>query len=131
MDEDKPVFSIGNSQVEYKTQKRKKNQVNKTADKIDNTFHQCSPKEVLASSSPSGSNMFNIQLSYKINQALDPELWDSEFCAISLYESMEHLVSNIKNIKESHQRIGKYIKAKSVNTNPNDVKDLNSIGKEI
>lgn len=75
--------------------------------------------------------MFNIQLNYNINQALDPESWDSEFRAVSLHEFMEHLASNIKNIKESLQRMGKYIKAKSVNANPNNIKDLDSIGKEI
>jgi len=53
--------------------------------------------------------MFDIQLSYDVDQALDPEEWDSNFYAISLYGAMEHLVSNIKNTKDSLQRIGKYI----------------------
>ena len=44
---------------------------------------------------------------------------------------MEHLVSDIKNIKEFLWRMGKYIKGKSVNANPNDVKDLDGVGKEI
>ena len=41
------------------------------------------------------------------------------------------MVSNIKNIKEFLQRIDKYIKAKSVNADLNNIKDLDSIGKEI
>jgi len=53
--------------------------------------------------------MFDIQLSYDVDQALDPEEWDSNFYAISLYGAMKHLVSNIKNTKDSLQRIGKYI----------------------
>ena len=75
--------------------------------------------------------MFNIQLNYNINQALDSKSWDDEFHAVSLHRSIEHLVSNIKNIKEFLQRIGKYIKAKSVNADLNNIKDLDSIGKEI
>jgi len=81
MNENKPVFSVGNSRVDI--------------------FHQCGSNEVLVSSSPSGSNIFNIQLNYDINQALDPESWDSEFHAVSLHESMEYLASDVKNIKES------------------------------
>ena len=63
----------------------------------------------------SGNNMFNIQLNYDINQALDPESWDGEFCAISLYGFMEHLVSDIKNIKDSLHMMYKYIMDKSIN----------------
>ena len=44
---------------------------------------------------------------------------------------MEHLVSNIKNIKESLQQIGSYIKTKSVSTNSNNIKDLEGVGKEL
>ena len=75
--------------------------------------------------------MFNIQLNHDINQALDPGSWDSEFHAVSLYGPMEHLASNVKNIKESLQWMGSYIKAKSVSTNPNNVKDLEGISKEL
>jgi len=44
---------------------------------------------------------------------------------------MEHLVSNVKNIKESLCRIGNYIKDKSVNNNPNNIKDPDSMGKVV
>ena len=71
--------------------------------------------EDLVLNQPSGNNMFNIQLNYDINQALDPESWDSEFCTISLYGFMEHLVSDIKNIKDSLHRMCKYIMNKSIN----------------
>ena len=75
--------------------------------------------------------MFNIQLNYNVNQALDPKSWNSKFCVVSLYRSIEHLAFDIKNIKEFLCRIGNYIKDKPVNTNPNDVKDLNGVGKVI
>ena len=43
---------------------------------------------------------------------------------------MEHLVSNIKNIKNSLYRMGKYIKSKSIiKNNPNDIKYLDDISK--
>ena len=60
------------------------------------------------------NNMFNIQLQYDINQTLDPESWDSNFHAISLYGSMKHLVSNIKNIQVSLDRMQKYIFGKAI-----------------
>ena len=79
---------------------------------------------------PSNNNMFNIELNYDINQALDPESWDSDFHVISLHRSIEHLVSDIKNIKDSLYRIGKYIKDKSIiKNNSNDIKYLDSISK--
>ena len=76
------------------------------------------------------NNMFNIQLQYNINQALDPESWDSNFQTISLYGSMEYLASNIKNIKESLGRIQKYILGKAIESDKtNNIKDLKGIGK--
>ena len=36
--------------------------------------------------------MFDIQLSYDVDQALDPEEWDGNFYAILLYRAMEHYV---------------------------------------
>ena len=76
--------------------------------------------------------MFNIQLNYNTNQALDPEEWDSNFCAISLHSSMKHLVSDIKNIKDFLHKIGKYIKNKSIDfSNPNNIKDLEDVDKIV
>ena len=69
--------------------------------------------------------MFNVQLPYNINQALDPESWDSNFRAISIHGSMEHLASDISNIKESLGRIQKYILGKTIESdNANNIKDL-------
>ncbi len=66
-------------------------------------------KWVLALNQPARSNMVIIQLNYDINQALEPESWDGEFYAISLHSSIEYLVSNVKNIKNSLSRMHKYI----------------------
>jgi len=76
------------------------------------------------------SNVFNIQLNYNINQALDPESWDSNFWAISLHGLMEHLASNIKNIKESLVRMQKYILGKLIEDDKaNNVRDLKDVSK--
>ena len=45
--------------------------------------------------------MYNVQIPYNINQALDPESWDGNFHAISLHRSMEYLVLDAKNIKKT------------------------------
>ena len=45
---------------------------------------------------------------------------------------MEHLSSDIKNIKDFLHRMGKYIKDKSINnSNPNNIKDLEDVGKVV
>ena len=45
---------------------------------------------------------------------------------------MEHLALDVKNIKDSLLRIGKYIKDKSIiNCNANSIKDLEDIGKVV
>ena len=113
------------------TQEKGKNLGSKVIDNMGNMLHQHVPNKVPASSPPFGSNIFNIQLNYNINQALDPGSWNGEFHAVSLHSSMEHLVSDIKNIKESLWQMGSYIKAKSVSTNSNDVKDLEGVSKEL
>ena len=77
------------------------------ADPTNNMREQYVPIEGLALniSYSSNENIFNVQLSYNINQALDPESWDSNFHAISLHSSIEHLASDIKHIKESLRRM--------------------------
>jgi len=71
-------------------------------------------------------------LNYNINQALDPESWDSNFHAILLHSSMKQLVLDIKNIKESLIRMRKYILGKSIDgDNTNNVKDLEDIGMAV
>ena len=45
-------------------------------------------------------NMINIQLPYDINQAIESNIWNGNFHLVSLHSSIEHLVSDAKNIKE-------------------------------
>ena len=44
---------------------------------------------------------------------------------------MEHLASDIKNIKDSLCRMEKYIWGKSIDSNSNNIKDLEGVGKAI
>ena len=84
-----------------------RNQVSVVADPTNNMREQYVPIKGLALNISCGSNenMFNMQLSYDIDQALDPKLWNSNFHAILLHGSMKHLVSDIKHIKESLRRM--------------------------
>jgi len=76
--------------------------------------------------------MFNVQLSYNVNQALDPKSWDGNFRAILIHGSMEYLASDISNIKESLGRIQKYILGKTIESNnANNIKDLENISKVV
>jgi len=76
--------------------------------------------------------MFNMQLNYNYNQALDSDSWDENFCAVSLHGSMEHLASDALNIKESLSRMWKYILGKSIKSDKaNNVKDLKGMGKAM
>jgi len=84
-----------------------------------------------ASEPTPNNNMFNVNLNYDINQALDLEEWNSEFHATLLHGVMKHVVSDIKNIKNSLHRIGKYIRSKAINDNPNNYKNLEEVGKEL
>ena len=132
MDENKPVISIGSIQIEYASQGGQNGQVSKVTDITNNICQQHVPSEDPASSLTSGNSAFNIQLNYDINQTLDSEEQNGNFCAIFLHSSMEHLASNIKNIKDFLHIMEKYIKGKSINnSNSNNIKDLEGMGKAV
>ena len=130
MDKDKPINSIDSIKIEYVSQRKQKDQVSKATDNTNNMLQHVSNK-VLASSTISSNSMFDIQLSYDIDQALNPKEWNSDFYATLLYKAMEHLVSDVKNIKDSLCRIGKYIWGKSIDSNSNNIKDLEGVGKAV
>ena len=76
------------------------------------------------------NNVFNVQLNYDVNQVRDPDSWDSKFQAISLHSSMEHLVSDLQNIKVSLTRMWKYILDKAIEgDNTNNINDLQGVSK--
>ena len=93
-------------------------------------YQQHSSNEDPALNQPNTNNVFNAQLNYDINQALDLESWDGDFKAISLHRSIEHLASDIKHIKVSLSRMQKYILGKSIKSDKvNDLQNLKSVGK--
>jgi len=76
--------------------------------------------------------VFDVQLNYDPDQALDSESWDGNFHAVSLHGSMEHIVSDVLSIMNSLLRIKKYILGKSINGDKaNYFKDLSGMGKAI
>ena len=131
MNKDNSVNSIGSIKIEYTSQGGQKNQVSKVTDNTNNMLQQHISNKIPASSTTSSNSMFNIQLSYDIDQALDPKEWDGDICATSLHGAMEHLASDVKNIKDSLHRMGKYIWDKSINSNSNNIKNLKSVGKAV
>jgi len=101
------------------TPKNKSNQVSKAAEPLTNTRQQCVENidSAINNNIMHNDNVFNIQLNYNINQVLDPKSWDGNFWVILFHNPIEHLASNIKNIKESLIRIHKYILGKSIEGN--------------
>ena len=75
------------------------------------------------------NNIINIQLSYDPNGSTEPNLWSGNFQSISLHSLVKHIVSDLKNIKQSLNFMVKYISNKKVNPkSSNDLEDFNSIG---
>ena len=71
----------------------------------------------------------NIQVLYNVNQTTEQNAQDRNFHSISLYRSLEHLVSNANNIKKLLHCMTKYILNKKIeNSKTNKVKDLKDIG---
>ena len=123
-----PIDSL---QLSYASLKEQGNQVSKVANSSFNSRQQHVPLNelVLNNQNNPGNNMFEVQLLYDINQALDPKSWDSNFHTVSLHGSLEHFVSDIKLIKEFFKRMQKYILNKSIiGDKANDVKNLKSMG---
>ena len=129
----------------YETHQEQAIHVSKAADLSNNTLNKCVLIEcpILSLShgqtvhpalgSPYVEDMvININLPYDPNAPMEPELWDGNFHPISLHGSMEHLVSDSKNIKDSLNFIAKYISNKQVNSSKsNDLEDFHGIDEAI
>ena len=132
MVEDDQIILSDSPQLEYATLNSQGNQVSKVTDYTTNTRQQCVEHDApaLNNNIANNNNTFNIQLQYDINQALDPESWDGNFWAILLHGSIEHLASNIKNIKESFGKMQKYILSKAIESDKdNNIKDFKDVSK--
>ena len=63
---------------------------------------------------------------------MEPELWDGNFYTISFYGSIEHIVLDFKNIRDSLNFMARYISNKQVDSlRLNDLEDFNGIGEAI
>jgi len=131
MDENEPVGSIDSIKLDYMSQGGQKDQVSMATDTTSNTMHQCVSNMDWASEPTPDNNMFNINLNYDIDQALDLEEWDGKFHVTSLHGVMKHIALDVKNIKDSLRRMGKYIRDKVIDNNPNNCKDLEGVGKAL
>ena len=60
------------------------------------------------------------------------ESWDGNFRAILLHVSIEYLASDIKDIKETLERIQKYILSKTIESGKaNDIKNLEGVSNAV
>jgi len=112
MDEDEPVIASNSKlfissqlELEYMTLESQTGYVGKAANSTNAAYQQCALNKDLALNQSDECNMFNIQLNYNYNQALDLESWDGNFRVVSLHKSMEHLASDVQNIKKSLTRM--------------------------
>lgn len=130
---DDPVAPSDSPQLEHTTFKGKRAWVSKTANTSSNMRKQQEQNEapVLTNNTmDNNSNVFNVQLNYDINQALNLEVWDSNFRTISIHGSIEHITSDIKNINKSLERVQRYILGKGIKGNKaNEIKNLEEFGK--
>ena len=131
VDKDEPVRFIDSIKLEYMSQGGQKDQVSMATDTTNNTMHQCVSNMDWASEPTPDNNVFNINLNYNIDQALDPEEWDGEFHVTSLHGDMKHVVSDVKNIKDSLWRMDKYIRSKAIDNNSNNCKDFEGVSKVL
>lgn len=125
----KNIELVDSFQLLYTTN-NKKIQNSRAAELSTTTVPQHVNNEEPTYSTLEDNNMFNIQLNYNINQARDPNSLDGNFQVISLHGFLEHLASDMKNIKESLTKMQKYILDKTIeDRKANNVKNLEGVGK--
>jgi len=78
------------------------------------------------------STFINIPLPYDPNAPADPEIWGSNFHPISLHGSIEHLGSDVKNIKDFLRFMTKYITNKQIESSKtNNLDNFKGIGEAV
>ena len=77
-------------------------------------------------------DVINIQLLYNSNVPMESELWNKSFYPISLYRSLKHLVSDVKNIKNSLNSVARYISNKQIDPKcSNNIQDFKGINETV
>jgi len=80
MNKDKSIVLFNSTiQLEYKTPRSQHSQTSEATRVTNAICQQHVLNKVTALNQPARNNMVNIQLSYDINQALEPESWDGDF----------------------------------------------------
>ena len=78
------------------------------------------------------SAFINIPLPYDPDAPTDPEIWSGNFHLVSLHGLIEHLASDIKNIKDSLKFMTKYITNEKIDSSKaNNLVDLKGIGEAV
>ena len=135
MNQNEPVATSDSIQLEYMTLERQNHSVSKAVDTPSNMrmkHMQNIAPSLVNNIAENNNDIINIQLNYDINWALDQDLWNSKFRAIFLHGLIEHLGSNIRNIKELLFRMEKYILSKYIDgSKANNIKDLEGLGKAV
>ena len=127
-----PSREESNLELSYETEQEKARRVGMMANQQETTRPLLVHNEVPPTHAPHKEEVINIQLPYDLQAPTKPELWSGSFHPISLHGSIEHFVSDSKNIKVSLNFLAKYIKNKQVNGNMiNDLTDFNGMGDAI
>ena len=127
-----PSREESNLELSYKTEQEKAQWVDMAANQQETTRPLPVCNEVPPTHALHEEEVINIQLPYDLQAPTEPKLWSGSFHPISLYSSIEHFVSDSKNIKVSLNFLAKYIKNKQVNGNMiNNLADFNNMGDAI
>jgi len=127
-----PSREESNLELSYETEQEKAQQVGMAANQQETIRSLSVRNEVPPTHAPHKEEVINIQLPYDPQAPTKPELWSGSFHPISLHGSIEHFVSDSKNIKVSLNFLTKYIKNKQVNSNMiNNLTDFDGMGDAI
>jgi len=127
-----PTIEEPSLELSYETEQEKALWVSMAANHQETTRPSNVHNEVPPTHAPYEEEVINIQLPYNLQAPTKPDLWSGSFHPISLHRSIEHLVSDSKNIKVSLNFLAKYIRNKQVNGGKvNNLDDFDDIGDAI
>jgi len=127
-----PTIEELSLELSYETEQEKALRVSIAANHQETMRPLNVHNEAPPTQAPHEEEVINIQLSYNPQAPTKPELWSGYFYPISLHGSIEHFVSDSKNIKVSLNFLAKYIKNKQVNGGKvNELDDFDGMGDAI
>jgi len=126
--------TVGDSppELSYETIQEKVLRVSKVADQQEPTRPIGGYSKTTPTCTSNEESIINVQLSYKPNAPIEPELWSVSFHPISLHGSIEQIALDAKNIKVTLDFMAKYIANKQVNSShANDLKEFDGMSDAI